>query len=738
KAAKAAQVNRQHGVRQASRAGQVRAWEQILDKILQKQYRERMAAWRRKMQEMKAPTYQWVKGQGHKSTDAALKRKEEWLSGPAAVDELRAHYEKHFAWAGHGTDVEGYLKTFAGELEDMQAMIEHAAGWAPPDIASAAEDGRWSAPTAADMRRSLHSMRKTAAGLDGWQAAELEVLPDAALQELIEILGQAELQGWPPELQQWRQVHLPKTDPPELEKMRPVSIASTVLRMWTRYRASQLEAFLRPAFSEAQAGGLRGRRLEELLDPILEQMEATANELEGGWRELHGRTWDFQSAFDTVEPQLVQQIWVTLGVPAWLAEGVASTWKTQTKVVEFGGYVAKDRIVVQHSMPQGCPCAMLGMATVMAAPVWRAKRAAPDAILSVYADDRAAVGMTEHQIDRIEEAWAALEACTSMRTHRGKTQSFCMVQGAIWDMTRIDQVRLLGVEILIGASAGLTVREQTKIEEGDQWRSGARPLQQLLLVGHTADFSLRLLDRIWTLMDARIRRRGAAYVEDAFRQFWMQDKRTAGVMQAVDAAMRKLGFLMMLDDQDHVIWKAPPEADGAEISLTCPKDARDHLIREVWRKRLWATFLGSRTRRDSAAGRHAQAPYCPRAIRAALELTKASDHEIAILTGAFFSNARLAKIKGLPIPKCLGCDLDEVDDAAHTFWRCPRFAQWRRFVAIPPNPEWPVWPTRLLRGKREVEEFKQRIHYMASVRQCILHQRHRRTDAEGEQQKAAV
>eukprot|EP00959_Pyramimonas_sp_CCMP1952_P293472 6137724-Pyramimonas_sp.AAC.1 len=51
-------------------------------------------------------------------------------------------------------------------------------------------------------------------------------------------------------------------------------------------------------------------------------------------------------------------------------------------------------------------------------------------------------------------------------------------------------------------------------------------------------------------------------------------------MQAVDAAMRKLGFLMMLDDQDHVIWKAPPEADGAEISLTCPKDARDHLIRE--------------------------------------------------------------------------------------------------------------------------------------------------------------
>ncbi|CAK0858841.1 unnamed protein product [Prorocentrum cordatum] len=271
---------------------------------------------------------------------------------------------------------------------------------------------------------------------------------------------------------------------------------------------------------------------------------------------------------------------------------------------------------------------------------------------------------------------------------------------------------------------------------GDQWRSRARPLQQLLLVGHTADFSLRLLDRIWTLMDARIRRRGAAYVEDAFKQFWMKDKRTAGVMQAVDAAMGKLCFLMMLDDQDHVIWKAPPEADGAEISLTSPKDARDYLIREVWRKRLWTTFLGSRTRRDSAAGRHAQAPYCPRAIRAALGLTKASEHEIAILTGAFFSNARLAKIKGLPVPKCFGCDLDEDDDAAHTFWRCPRLAHWRRFVAIPPNPEWPVWPTRLLRSKKEVEEFKQRIHYMASVRQCILHQRHRRTDAEGEQAKS--
>ena len=71
----------------------------------------------------------------------------------------------------------------------------------------------------------------------------------------------------------------------------------------------------------------------------------------------------------------------------------------------------------------------------------------------------------------------------------------------------------------------------------------------------------------------------------------------------------------------------------------------------------------------------------------------------------------------------------------HAFWRCPRFEPWKRHVATQPCPAWPVWPSRLLRSDREGEAFKQRIHYMAAVRQCILHQRHRDAGAEGGQRR---
>eukprot|EP00969_Alexandrium_andersonii_P295185 13048811-Alexandrium_andersonii.AAC.1 len=62
----------------------------------------------------------------------------------------------------------------------------------------------------------------------------------------------------------WRQTHIPKdeADIPDLGRLRPIAIASVVVRAWDRVRAAQLAAWVKPAVPECAAGGVPGRSAE--------------------------------------------------------------------------------------------------------------------------------------------------------------------------------------------------------------------------------------------------------------------------------------------------------------------------------------------------------------------------------------------------------------------------------------------------------------------------------------------
>eukprot|EP00969_Alexandrium_andersonii_P301781 13339810-Alexandrium_andersonii.AAC.1 len=80
-----------------------------------------------------------------------------------------------------------------------------------------------------------------------------------------------EEQGWPEALMRWRQTHIPKdeADVPDLGRLRPIAIASVVVRAWNRVRAAQLAAWVKPAVPACAAGGVPGRSAEMVLEPLL-------------------------------------------------------------------------------------------------------------------------------------------------------------------------------------------------------------------------------------------------------------------------------------------------------------------------------------------------------------------------------------------------------------------------------------------------------------------------------------
>ena len=328
------------------------------------------------------------------------------------MERTRDHYEQHFADCGRGNDADGYFYHYDDYIEEARQDVQHAQEQhdhrARHAVAALGCWDHWAPPTASQLRHMLHG--GTAAGPDQWAPSELMLLPEEALEELADLCAYSEEHGWPTQLLQWRQVHLPK-DPdtalPSLTRLRPIAIASAVVRAWHRWRADQLATYLSPAFLPAQGGGLKGRTLESLIEPCLSLIEETiaANRYddEDGslteeeqrlvrerQTELHVKSWDYASAFDRASPRVVCEVWSRLGVPARITNSIEAIWTKQERWVEVGPLLSPRTVLVEDSLPQGDPAAMLGMATMLMGPLRRQAALHPRATFCTFADDRTA------------------------------------------------------------------------------------------------------------------------------------------------------------------------------------------------------------------------------------------------------------------------------------------------------------------------------------------------------------
>ncbi|CAK0799171.1 unnamed protein product, partial [Prorocentrum cordatum] len=278
----------------------LRARQKIASKRLHdmhlREKQERLAAWRRKLNDMKGYVYRWVRGAAH-----------------SAVEVLSGFWKDHFSSMTGGADPQAFLREYAAEIDFMKVRLAQGHGRLPLDARSAIEECRFSAPSIYELRRALKPMRGKSAGVDLWSAEEILALPDAALLELADMCLYAEETQFPQAMVRWRQVHIPKDTEkdPQLDRFRPIAIASVAWRFWMRFRTRQIMDYIIPVFHPCQAGGIPRRTLESLLDGILDRIEQALADKDG---QVYVRLWDFQAAFDSVSPALLAELWCALGV----------------------------------------------------------------------------------------------------------------------------------------------------------------------------------------------------------------------------------------------------------------------------------------------------------------------------------------------------------------------------------------------------------------------------------------
>eukprot|EP00959_Pyramimonas_sp_CCMP1952_P040359 844046-Pyramimonas_sp.AAC.1 len=69
---------------------------------------------------------------------------------------------------------------------------------------------------------------------------------------------------------------------PVLTRLRFIAIAGAIVRAWHRWKAAQFTEHLQRAFPDTQGGGMKGRTLEQLIEPCQFRLEETitANRLD--------------------------------------------------------------------------------------------------------------------------------------------------------------------------------------------------------------------------------------------------------------------------------------------------------------------------------------------------------------------------------------------------------------------------------------------------------------------------
>jgi hypothetical protein len=430
------------------------AWSRAqLTKLLARASSQRVRAWKEKLQDERAAAA-WVR-QEAPAIPAVSAPDGRTAGTPAACAHLLHDWWENLLTrpdAPRATEVrDRFLDAYRVELEEIKAR---PAPDAPPAMSL-------------DMlRRALRKGRGKARGPDHWAAAELLLLPDAALQRLVEVLTHIENHGsWPAALLHWRLAYIPKPAKdvpgtgefrtPLAGEVRPIGVGAVVYRAWATCRAPILKDMLNRRVARWHMGGTDGTDAEVLLAAFAattppEQYPFAA-------------CLDFQKAFDSVEPEIVLTVLRELQLPRGILGPMTHAWQHQVRWSGFAGAMWPVPMLGARGLPQGDPLSPCGLAVLLLLPALRAQRGLRDVVNYIYLDDRTVAARTLPALLAALQQWDEFSQTSGLKEHAGKRQVWGRTQAATEALQQhgiaiTDEPEMLGATAVPGPRA-LSERE---------------------------------------------------------------------------------------------------------------------------------------------------------------------------------------------------------------------------------------------------------------------------------------
>lgn len=386
----------------------------LLEDKVQEEGRQRIKAWKAKLQSQEKERYKWLKG-GSKEEETTMPRKDGTVTAnmkeqlKMMKEEWAPIFEK---FADHPPDVESFMRDFKGNMKTAKMKDEEL--------------------TTEQVRKAAEQITESAAGLDQWQPGELRALMEWSTdcaETLTCIFNSIEEDGrWPKTMYKASTSLIPKpTGKPR--DYRPITVLSAVYRLWAKARFSDLLVWQEGWAPETMFGCRKGKGPEGLALCVALDMEAGAYEQDAEY--VGGIAYDFKKAFDLVPWQTMLSTMRHRGATERVMKPLEAMYGQLERAYKLRGELG-DFHRSSNGIMQGCPLSMIGLNALVASVLESIKDGSQNEQTQArtYADDISATvkakGPEElrEEVRRVHSVVRAYEARGCGEISSDKTHTF--------------------------------------------------------------------------------------------------------------------------------------------------------------------------------------------------------------------------------------------------------------------------------------------------------------------------
>ena len=239
--------------------------------------------------------------------------------------------------------------------------------------------------TPQDLREVLRRMNSgTSIGPDGWRAAELKQMPDLWLQRLCDLFDVVEQLGrWPQSLAQGLIAPIPKADGFSPKDTRPITVMSTVYRLWAGARSRQLLEWQETWATE----NLHSYRPERGCDGAWWTQALRIEEAVLTGESLAGICLDFVKAFDRLPFHMLLELARNARADPSILHALNGMHGQLQRRFKLQCGLVGEAFSSTNGILQGCPLSVIMLNLYIQCWLNLVTHKAPEALPQSYADD---------------------------------------------------------------------------------------------------------------------------------------------------------------------------------------------------------------------------------------------------------------------------------------------------------------------------------------------------------------
>ena len=434
--------------------------DNALNKIFQDDNSQRIQKWKIRMRSHATKSFQWLKNRSKKQpVTFATPTVDTTENTHTRLDEISKIWKKIYDKHRLGEpSMRNFLSKYGEHMKRDMCELP--------------------ALTGRQIAETLEKTRPTSPGMDSIAPYELQLLvrwcPDfcemiAAILNLVESTGE-----WPDALSKGAVCFIPKvaSDNPLPTDFRPLTILSSIYRLWASARHDQLCVKWLPKWKSSKTFGLKDSHAADALafQTCLQTQINIHNKLY-----TSGLSYDMQKCFDTIPIQLVIQVFNHRGADSKVVKALNGFYSQHQKHFQIDGAYTHS-YKPHNGLVQGCPLSMILLTSLTTTWVEYCEIRIPQTCPRSYADDLSICANSRNTTDLVAQTRSMHQVTAEFISDAGMdinpnkcfTFGHKSVSGCVRKIPfHKNEFRLVGGSIKLTNKTCWTELEQTR---ADKWK----------------------------------------------------------------------------------------------------------------------------------------------------------------------------------------------------------------------------------------------------------------------------